>query len=55
MVFVAFDHGSGLAFDGFLPNEMVVQLNQRMVRRAKEFIVSPKPSFLGDDILPTSA
>jgi hypothetical protein len=51
MLFVALDHGPGWAFDGFLPREMVVQLNRRMAERAEEFIISSKPSFLGDDVL----
>jgi hypothetical protein len=55
MLFAALDHGPDLAFDGFLPSEMVVQLNRRMAGRAKEFIVSTKPAFLGDDVLKGSS
>jgi hypothetical protein len=55
MLFAAFEHGPRCAFGGVLGGELVAQLNREMVGRAKEFIVSPKPSFLGDDRLVGSA
>jgi Protein of unknown function (DUF4238) len=55
MLFAAFEHGPRCAFGGVLGSELVAQLNREMVGRAKEFIVSPKPSFLGDDMLVGSA
>jgi Protein of unknown function (DUF4238) len=51
MLFTAFDDGPSCTFGEFFGRELVVQLNQHMAARAEEFIVSPKPSFLGDDVL----
>jgi Protein of unknown function (DUF4238) len=51
MLFAAFDRSPGCTFGGVLGSELVAQLNREMVGRAKEFIVSPKPSFLGNDRL----
>jgi hypothetical protein len=55
MLFTAFDYSPSCAFNEFLPSGLVIELNRRMVARAEQFIVSPKPSFLGDDMLLGSA
>jgi hypothetical protein len=51
MLFAAFDDGPSCTFGEFLGSEVIAQLNRRMAGRAGEFIVSTKPSFLGDDVL----
>lgn len=50
MLFGAYDDEPRRGF-ALLDREAVIMMNQRMVRRAAEFIVSQKPSFLGDDEL----
>ncbi len=51
MIFAAHDDGPDRAFGGFLGCEDVISLNRRMAKRAERFIVSPKSSFLGNDVL----
>jgi hypothetical protein len=51
MIFAAHDDGPNRAFGGFLGCEDVVSFNRQMAKRAERFIVSPKSSFLGDDVL----
>lgn len=51
LVFTAHDDGFGRAFDGPLGREDVARINRRMAHRAEQFIVSTKPTFVGDDVL----
>ena len=51
LIFAAHDDGFDRAFGGLLTREDVARMNRRMTRRAEQFIVSTKPTFLGDEVL----
>jgi hypothetical protein len=51
LVFTAYDDGVDRAFGGLLGREDITRMNRRMARRAEQFIVSTKPTFLGDEVL----
>jgi len=51
LVFAAHDDGSGRGFGGLLSREQVARIDRRMAQRAEQFIVSTKPTFLGDEVL----
>lgn len=51
LIFTAYDGGFDRASGGLLSREDVTGLNSRMAHRAEQFVVSTKPTFLGDTVL----